>query len=325
MLNDIAAKLGVSKTTVSRAISGKGRLSAKTRERILRYIDETGYVPNAAAHNLATTKTRNIAFSMPHNKESARSSYFLECLFGVSQVAAAASYDIIMVSDELEPISRIVNSRKADGVVLSRNIISDIDLEKLTKAGIPIVLTGSTSVENIVQVDYDARAAFRELTMRLMDMWSGNIGLIVAQKEFPANKTRADGFTDALTVRNRTLPLIIWDAYTEDEVYQAFCEMYDKGIRNIVCGDDVICTNLLNTIKGGGSFKGIGDTGETGHDGINIASFHDSNYLETFHPEIPVVNLDPVKLGDIACKMLLRKIDGEEVPMTTLLDYSLRV
>jgi DNA-binding LacI/PurR family transcriptional regulator len=314
MLNDIAEKLGVSKTTVSRAISGKGRLSENTRKRVLKYINEIGYVPNAAAYNLATTKTGNIAFAMPHSRDSAISSYFLECLFGVSQVAAEASYDVIVVRDEWEAISRIVNSRKADGVVISRNSIGDAALQKLAVSDIPIVLTGSANAEGIIQISYDARAAFRELTMRLMDMWPGKIGLIVAQKDSPANITRAEGYTDALTIKNQPLPHIAWDAVTESKVYQAFSDMYRNDVSNFVCGDDVVCMNLLNTVQK-----------EKGCNEINIASFHNSHYLETFHPGIPVVSLDPIKLGDIACKMLLRNIEGKETPVTTLLDYSLRI
>jgi len=325
MINDIAKELGVSKTTISRAISGKGRVSEKTRERVLKYIDEIGYIPNAAGRNLVTTKAKNIAFSMPLNNDSTRSAYFLECLFGVEKRAVEASYDVLIVGNELKPISRVINSRKVDGMVITRNIIGDSALERLALSGIPIVLTGSTSAPNIIQVDYDGRAAFRDLALRLMDMWAGNFGLIVTMKEFPANQTRAQGFTDAVTTKNRQPPFIEWDADTDDEVYQAFHKMYNKGIRNIICGDDIVCLELLNVIKGGGKFESKFDPGKTGHDNINIASFHSSHYLETFHPEIPVVQLDPEKLGDMACRMLLQSIDGQKTPMATFLDYNLRI
>ena len=325
MINDIAKELGVSKTTISRAISGNGRVSKKTRERVLKYIDEIGYIPNAAGHSLATTKTKNIAFSMPLDRDSTRSTYFLECLFGVEKRAVEASYDVLIVGDEIEPISRVIKSRKVDGMVLTRSIIGDSALERLALSGIPIVLTGSTGARNIIQVGYDGRAAFRDLTLRLMDMWTGDFALIVTMKEFPANQTRIQGFTDAVTVKNRQSPFIEWDANTDDEVYQAFHRMYNKGIRNIICGDDAVCLNLLNVIKGGGKFESNLDPGKTGHDNINIASFHSSYYLETFHPEIPVVQLDPEKLGDTACRMLLQSIDGCQTPMKTFLDYNLRI
>ena len=324
MIDDIARALGVSKTTVSRAISGNGRVSDKTRARILDYTAKIGYVPNAAARNLATTKTRNIAFSMPLNRDATRSSYFLECFFGVSKIAAGASYDLIMVGDELEQISRIIQSRKADGMILTRNIIGDSALEKLAGAGIPIVLTGATGATGVTQVSYDGVGAFKDLTAHMIDLWDGDIGLIVTQQAFPANRARAEGFSLAFAERGMGTPAIAWDADTEEQMHHAFSRMYDKGIRNIICGDDVVCVTLLNIIKGGGRFESQFDPGKTGHGNINIASFHDSHYLATFHPEIPVVSLDPGRLGSAACEILLSKIEGINTPTVSYLDYELR-
>ncbi|MCL2571778.1 MAG: LacI family transcriptional regulator [Defluviitaleaceae bacterium] len=310
MIDNIAKALGVSKTTVSRAISGNGRVSEKTRERILRYTAEIGYVPNAAASNLATTRTRNIAFSMPLNRDATRSAYFLECFFGVSKMASTAAYDVIMVGDRLEQISRIIQSRKADGMVLTRHIIGDADLEKLAQSGIPIVLTGVTLVPNIMQVFYDSVEAFKDLTWQLLDLWVGPVGLIVTNKAYPANQARAQAFTDAVTSKDMPKPLVSWDADTEEDMIGAFTFMLSKGIKNIICGDDVICATLLNI---------------TSDNDINLASFHDSHYLKTFHPEIPVVTLDPGRLGDVACQKLLSKIKGMETPLTTQLDYKFRL
>lgn len=64
-LNDIAKELGVNKATVSKAISGKGNLSAETRARILEFIDKCGYRPNAVAQSLARNRTYNIGLMMP--------------------------------------------------------------------------------------------------------------------------------------------------------------------------------------------------------------------------------------------------------------------
>jgi len=316
MMSDIAKHLGVSKTTVSRAFSGDGRISAKTKERILKYADEVGYFPNAAARNLATARTKNIAFSMPLSRDSTRSAYFLQCLFGAKKVASQYGYDVIIEGDKLEPISRIVYSRKADGVILTRNIIGNAALERLSESGIPIALTGSTPVENIIKVGYDGRAACKDLTMRLLERWPGDFGLIITQQEYPVNQMRAQGFCDAFTCLGLPLPYISWDVDTEEEAANAFRNMYNRGIRNIVCGDDVICQYMLivqNTLKGSLSDK------------INIASFYSNHHLETFHPDIPVVQMEPQRLGEIACNMLIQRIEGNDVSLSTVLDYNLRL
>lgn len=82
VLDDIAKALGVSKTTVSRAISGTGRVSKATRERVLAYVEESGFIPNASASNLPMSKTKNLAYATPLRESAIMSSYFLECLFG---------------------------------------------------------------------------------------------------------------------------------------------------------------------------------------------------------------------------------------------------
>lgn len=64
-IEDIARELGVSKTTVSRAISGKGRISQATRERVMQFIEAHDYRPNVMAKGLAQRKTYNIALLLP--------------------------------------------------------------------------------------------------------------------------------------------------------------------------------------------------------------------------------------------------------------------
>ena len=64
---DIANELNVSKTTVSRAISGRGRIGKETREKVLNYIGTLGYTPNNIARGLASSKTYNIGVIIPDN------------------------------------------------------------------------------------------------------------------------------------------------------------------------------------------------------------------------------------------------------------------
>lgn len=64
-IDDVAGALGVSKTTVSRAISGKGRISEGTRQRVLEYIKKYHYRPNVVAKGLANSKTYNIGWVIP--------------------------------------------------------------------------------------------------------------------------------------------------------------------------------------------------------------------------------------------------------------------
>ncbi len=85
--DDVAEALGVSKTTVSRAISGKGRIGKETKERVLAYIEEHDYKPNVIAKGLAQSKTYNLCVVMPGEYDVVDLTFFQECLFGIQEIA----------------------------------------------------------------------------------------------------------------------------------------------------------------------------------------------------------------------------------------------
>lgn len=96
-IQDVAKELGVSTSTVSRAISGKGRIGKETRERVLKYIEENGYYPNAAAQSLAQSKTNNIAIILPEVDTLVEMPFFHTCMYAVEEMAQANDYDILVV------------------------------------------------------------------------------------------------------------------------------------------------------------------------------------------------------------------------------------
>ena len=119
-IEDIARELGVSKTTVSRAISGKGRIGQATRERVLKFIEEHDYRPNVLARGLAQKKTYNLALLLPKDYAVTEFPFFKDCMNGICEVASEHDYDIIisMVSGEdISQIQRLELNRKVDGMI----------------------------------------------------------------------------------------------------------------------------------------------------------------------------------------------------------------
>lgn len=114
-IHDVARELGVSASTVSRAISGKGRIGAATRDRILAYIEEHGFYPNAAAQSLAQSRTNNIAIILPEVNTLVDMPFFHTCMYGVEEVAQANDYDIIVVTtngNDTKPLERLIKTVK---------------------------------------------------------------------------------------------------------------------------------------------------------------------------------------------------------------------
>ena len=122
-IEDIARELGVSKTTVSRAISGKGRIGQATRNRVLAFIKEHDYRPNVVARGLAQRKTYNIALLMPKDYVATEFLFFKDCMNGICEVASAHDYDIIISTEE--------RKEKDKRIVVIPNILNETGISTL--------------------------------------------------------------------------------------------------------------------------------------------------------------------------------------------------
>ena len=133
-IDDIAHELGVSKTTVSRAISGKGRIGADTRDKIIAYANKHNYRPSAAAQGLAQRRTRNLLLVLPDSD----SPQIRRMMRSVWEQANQHAYSIVLCyanSVGKAALIRALDNRKADGVILAADSASFTDL--LRKRQIP--------------------------------------------------------------------------------------------------------------------------------------------------------------------------------------------
>ena len=166
-IEDIARELGVSKTTVSRAISGKGRISQATRDRVQAFIKEHDYRPNVVAKGLAQRKTYNIALLMPKDYVATEFLFFKDCMNGICEVASSYDYDIIISmidGEDVSQIQRLEANRKVDGIIVSRTVVSSKVQKYLKNCKEPYILIGPSSDPEVPFVDNKNQEAGKELT-----------------------------------------------------------------------------------------------------------------------------------------------------------------
>ena len=307
-IDDVATALGISKGTVSRAITGNGRISPATRELVLAYMAEHDYHPNTIAQSLSRRKTMNIAFTVPTGKEFTQLPFFLQCLVGASEFAAKNSYDTLVVNNEYLDVKRVVDQQKVDGVIVSRNVVGSRMLGYLSDRGLPFILIGTTNKPTVLQVDHDHRAACREFTQLLLNKWEGTPGLIAGSNAHLVSRARAQGFKDAAG----SAP-IVWGAVDEPSVIAAFHELVSDGVNIVFCEDDMICGYLEKHLRT--------DAG-VDRSRYRVASFYDSPILQALNPEVPVLYFDAFELGAKACSMLLALLSGQ-TPDNAILDYQI--
>ena len=101
----ISEALGVSKTTVSRAISGKGRIGEATRQKVLAYIEEHDYKPNVIARGLAQSKTFNLCVVMPEDYALVDLPFFQEVITGIQEIAGMTTFCCVSVRKMILPVS----------------------------------------------------------------------------------------------------------------------------------------------------------------------------------------------------------------------------
>lgn len=314
---DIAEALQISKTTVSRAISGKGRIGAETRERVLEYIEKYNYHPNPMAKGLAQLKTYNIGWVIPGDSGVADLPFFQRCMMGISEVAADHDYDILLAmvyEKDMSHLERIVQNHKIDGIVLGRTLMKDERVEFLKKMDIPFVVIGSTMIPDVVQIDNDHIAACRELTSILIMKGMRKLALIGGDSSHVVNDTRKRGFVLGLQVNGLAEgdSSIYMDCNDRTDVGYAVESCVHTNVDCIICMDDRICREVLDKLKN----DGISVPGQ-----LKIASFYDSVLLDNSIPAITSLKYDPRNLGMTAARTLFRLINREEVDPITYLSY----
>lgn len=316
---DIAKELGVSKTTVSRAISGKGRIGDVTREKVMEYIRENDYVPNQMAKALATNKTFNIGVVMQGEYSVMELPFFQECIMGIHDIATENDYDVLLAITEsanTTKLERLIRNHKVDGVILLRTFQKDASIEYLKKNKIPFAVVGSTDYDHVIQVDNDHAKACKELTAILLKQNMKKIALIGGNENYVVTKNRLKGFQDAFLEQDIPIQEDMIYLNMENPAFMEQCveEILEKKAQCILCMDDVICLHMLNQLKQ----KDI----QVPND-IKVASFYNSFLLENYLPSITSITFKAKEIARLACSKVFEVMDGKAVEEKTFRGYEI--
>ena len=203
-LADVAKLAGVSKSTASRALSGRGSVSARTQTRVASAAEELGFVPSSAAESLATGRSRNIAVVTPFINRW----FYAEVIDGVESALIGAGYDLTLyrLTDETDQRKSLFDyflvRKGVDAVIALTLFISDDEVQKLRKLGKPIVGIGG-QIPGIPTFSIDDVATTRRATEHLIEL--GHTRLVHVggdqekQLDFEVHSNRLKGFRQALS------------------------------------------------------------------------------------------------------------------------------
>ena len=145
-LKDISAELGLSVTTVSRALNGFPEVSAITRDKVRKAADRLGYRPNRIARRLVTGRSDMVGLIVKIKPDMSADQTFFEILTGLTAALARHEVDLVLAVDQdddpVAPYARMLERDILDGFILNAPQADDPRVEYLRRRGIPFVLHG---------------------------------------------------------------------------------------------------------------------------------------------------------------------------------------
>lgn len=235
-LKEFSDILGLSQTTVSRALNGYPEVKEATRDRIFKAAREHGYKPNSRAQSLATGKARAIGHVLPiATKHEMVNPIFGDFISGAGEVYSRNGYEMVLSivddQDEDRAYRQFKSRGSVDGVVVHAPKMNDPRIALLEEIGMPFVVHGRSTEERSEYswVDVNNRRAFRRATEFLIDLGHRRIGLVNGLESMDFAQRRRDGYETALTDRGIALDADLRrsDEMTEGYGFRAATEMLE--------------------------------------------------------------------------------------------------
>ena len=290
----------MSVSTVSRALSGNGRVSEETRQEVLDYLVNKQLVPNTREKHYTDTTTNIIAVTVPEEGNFVFMPYFQHVFFSVYDFFSIRGIQVIPIKISAKNISylkRAVEDHVMDGVILSRRVENMEEINYLKEQGVPFVLIGEIDDSEIVQVGSENEQATYDLISALIHKGCYKMAIMCAEKKQPINQKRLKGLMNAHADNYMVLnqEFVFYDTDSEDIAELAIEKILAANMDVIICMDDNICLTVLRILQK----RRISIPQR-----IKVASLHNSPILEAWNLAITCVNYDVDELGKEAARML---------------------
>ncbi len=331
-LKELSSQLGLSQTTVSRALNGYPEVSESTRQRVMTAAEQFNYAPSTRAKGLATGKALAIGHVIPTTKSHEMvNPIFADFIAGAGEEYARQGYEMILSvldnDDHEHKVYQSLKSRRAvDGVVVHAPKMDDARIPLLTDLDLPFVVHGRASgvKQPYSWLDVNNRSAFSRATDFLYDLGHRRIALLNGNEQMDFAMRRRRGFEDALAAKGLTPDpaLMRSDEMTEDFGYAATRQMLamDQPPTAILTSSMIIALGVRRAIEELGL--------KMGRD-VSIITHDDRlSYLPN-GGDVPVFTATRSSVRDAGrqlAAMLLQIIaEPDTSPMHTLLEAELTV
>ena len=312
-IRDVAKKAGVSVMTVSRVINGKRNVKESTRKKVLKAIEELGYVPNSIARSLTIKKTATIGLVI----SDITNPFFTTVARGVEDTAISNHFTVILCNTDEDPEKElmyveVLARHKVDGIIFTSASGKKSPLKSLFIRNIPLVLIDRT-IEGINDIDIvrgDSVYGAYILTKHLIDLGHKRIGIILGNRNISTALDRAEGYKKALKDSNIPIDESLIKINENSKFSKEDGYRLTKELLNM--------ENPPTAIFGGNNLMAIGailairEMGLKIPDDISLVSFDDIESLSEVYPFLTVVKQPAYTMGVIATELLIRRIENKD-------------
>lgn len=298
----VADRAGVSIATVSRVQRGIGPVSAETRERVLRAIEDLRYRPNGSGRALAIQRHGAMGIVFP----DLSGPYYSGVILGVEEEMVAAGESLLILStlgrDQSAELVLDLMSR-VDGLIVMGRTVSDEIVRALAGGRVPLVLLARPPVDDIPSVRAESLRPARELTQHLLEHGHTRLAFVGDPASSPDAEERWRGFAQVVGAAAPTeLSVPFAAAFGEEEGRDAAGDALDAGATALLCASDEIALGAYGAARARG-LRIPHDIAITGWDDIQLARF--------VSPSLTTVRQPLRELGATAARTLFERIADE--------------
>ncbi|MGW6687735.1 LacI family DNA-binding transcriptional regulator [Streptomyces sp. NPDC054961] len=312
-LEEVAARAGVGRGTVSRVINGSSKVSEHTRAAVEAAVSELGYVPNRAARALAANRNDAIALVVPEPEARFFTEpYFSDVVRGVGATLAETDVQLVLTlagnERERRRLAQYLSGHRVDGVLLVSVHAEDPLPELLEELGIPTVLSGRRSAaETLPWVDSDNLAGAAGAVRHLLGRGRSTIATITGPLDVYGARCRLDGYRQALTDAGHAVDeLLIADGdFTEEGGRRAMRALLERrpGLDAVFAASDVMAAGARRELRAAG--RRIPQD-------VALVGFDDSVLARHMDPPLTSVRQPVEEMGRTMARLLLARIAGED-------------
>jgi len=308
-LEEVAARAGVGRGTVSRVINGSPRVSDATRAAVEAAVAELGYVPNTAARALAANRTDAIALVVPEPETRFFAEpYFSDMLKGVGAELSETEMQLLLIfagSDrERRRLAQYLAAHRVDGVLLVSVHADDPLPDLLSQLEIPAVISGPRSAtETLPSVDSDNYGGGRSAVEHLLSGGRRAIAHITGRLDVYGAQRRVDGYRDALLDAGHEVDerLIEPGDFTEEGGRRAMTKLLARrpDLDAVFAGSDVMAAGARQVLR---------EEGRSIPSDVALIGYDDSAIARHMDPPLTSVRQPIEEMGRRMIDLLLTEI-----------------